>query len=54
MKLFKRTAVSKDSPIVSVYDSKFHFNPSFSKLAELNSYNFVRYFTDEIEREIGF
>lgn len=51
---FRRTHISANEPVISIYGNRFHYSAYFVKLAELKNYSYVNYLIDEEERKIGF
>lgn len=51
---FKRTHISANEPMISIYGNRFHYSAHFVKLAELKNFSYVNYYIDEAERKIGF
>lgn len=51
---FKRTHISINEPVISIYGNRFHYSAHFVKLAELKNFAYVNYYIDEVERKIGF
>lgn len=51
---FKRTHISANEPVISIYGNRFHYSAHFVKLAELKNFSYVNYYIDEVERKIGF
>lgn len=51
---FRRTHISANEPVISIYGNRFHYSAYFVKLAELKNYSYVNYYINEAERKIGF